>query len=155
MAVGWCMPLWTTAAKSRYGSARWILAMPEGWPDIGGPSSLLVPGWPVVGFGVDREGKLKKTDVLNGQSAQSIADYSGFFLGGTWNREGTIVFASSGRSLRRVPANGGAVADASTVDTAVEQSAHLWPWFAPIRGRVSHLADGTWKVARGMWNTSQ
>jgi serine/threonine-protein kinase len=57
-----------------------------------------------VAFWADN--KLKRTRV-DGTSAPVIICALESFLGGTWTADGTIVFGSTGKGLRRVDANGG------------------------------------------------
>jgi eukaryotic-like serine/threonine-protein kinase len=53
------------------------------------------------------DGKLKKVDVSGG-SVQVICDLPSAWRGGTWNREGTILFAGHGTGLWQVAQTGGA-----------------------------------------------
>ena len=55
------------------------------------------------------------------------------FLGGAWNAEGTIIFASGGTSasLFSVPAAGGEAKPLTTHDASREETGHFWPWFLP------------------------
>ena len=52
-------------------------------------------------------GKLKKIDVSGGP-AQTLCDAPGIFYGGSWNRDGAIIFGSAGATqLMRVSSEGG------------------------------------------------
>jgi serine/threonine protein kinase len=74
-------------------------------------------------------GKLKKIDVSGG-SPQTLCD-ARLGRGGTWNRDGVIVFAPTTRSaLYRVSAAGGEAAPLTTLDPSSETS-HRWPQFLP------------------------
>jgi Tol biopolymer transport system component len=74
-------------------------------------------------------GKLKKTDVAGGPP-QTLCE-APVGLGGTWNRDGVIVFAPGQSSaLYRVSAAGGEEAPLTTLDQAHESS-HRWPQFLP------------------------
>lgn len=81
-----------------------------------------------VGFFAD--GKLKKTDIAGGP-VQVIADApSG--RGGTWNRDGVIVFTPSGAlidGLYRVSSGGGPVTRISM--PVGDENSHRWPMFLP------------------------
>ncbi|HET9384097.1 MAG TPA: protein kinase [Gemmatimonadales bacterium] len=70
--------------------------------------------------------KLRKVDAKGGppQEVASVADFSG----GTWNREGVIVFGTS-QGLFRVPAEGGTPERVTTVEKS--ETGHLWPRFLP------------------------
>jgi Tol biopolymer transport system component len=69
--------------------------------------------------------KLKRVDMAGGP-AQVICDATGS-RGGTWNSEGTIVFALTG-GLFHVPAVGG---QAVRVKPRESVGAPTWPWFLP------------------------
>jgi len=69
--------------------------------------------------------KLKRVDLAGGP-AREICDATGG-RGGTWNSEGTIVFALT-RGLYRVPAAGG---HAVQVTTRESSGSPFWPWFLP------------------------
>jgi serine/threonine protein kinase/Tol biopolymer transport system component len=91
-----------------------------------------------IGFFAD--GKLKRIPVSGG-SPLTICDAPNG-EGGTWNREGVIVFApDSAGPLHRVLAAGGVSAPVTTVDKA-QESAHVWPQFLPDGKRVIYLARG-------------
>jgi Tol biopolymer transport system component len=87
------------------------------------------------------DGKLKKLE-LSGGPAQSICDApSG--RGGTWNKEGVIVFtptASSGIGLYRIPASGGTPTQASKLDTSRGELSHRWPMFLPDGRHYLYMA---------------
>jgi eukaryotic-like serine/threonine-protein kinase len=71
-------------------------------------------------------GKLKKIEASGGP-AQEICSVSGF-AGGTWNREGTILFGSA-KGLFRVSAEGGKPEAVTTLEPG--ESGHYWPHFLP------------------------
>jgi len=55
-----------------------------------------------------------------------------FGRGGSWSRQGTILFASSSQGpLHRVPADGGTPMPATTLDSANAEVSHRWPDFLP------------------------
>jgi eukaryotic-like serine/threonine-protein kinase len=87
------------------------------------------------------DGKLKKLE-LSGGPAQSICDApSG--RGGTWNKDGVIVFtpaASSGVGLYRIPASGGPATPISKLDTGRGELSHRWPMFLPDGRHYLYLA---------------
>ena len=87
-----------------------------------------------IGFFADE--KLKKVAVTGGPP-QPICDAPGGRRA-TWNAEGTIVFASLGRGLVRVPAAGG-VPTPVTTPTHRENELHRFPWFLPDGQRFLYL----------------
>jgi Tol biopolymer transport system component len=77
-------------------------------------------------------GKLKKINVnANGGPPQDISDsVSG--RGGTWSKDGVIVFTpSSNQNLFSVPAAGGTPEPASKLDVSKGENSHRWPWSLP------------------------
>ena len=75
-------------------------------------------------------GKLK-TVALGGSSAQTLCNApSG--RGGTWNRDGTILFATNiGAGLYRVGHAGGEPVAVTVLDRTHEENSHRWPQFLP------------------------
>ena len=76
-------------------------------------------------------GKLKRTELAAG-TPQILADASFDPRGGTWGRDGTIVFAPSFQgSLLRIPAAGGTASPAIALDAIRKEQTHRWPSFLP------------------------
>jgi Tol biopolymer transport system component len=75
-------------------------------------------------------GKLKKVDIL-GRSVEVMADAPNG-RGGTWNKEGVIVFTPDVLTgLRRVSASGGPATEITKLDSSRPESSHRWPTFLP------------------------
>jgi len=86
------------------------------------------------------QGKLLKSEVT-GTPAQSIAETgTPFVQGGTWSREGTIVYARNNGNLMQVPASGGTPAPLTAL--APGERAHRWPQFLPDGKRFLYLRVG-------------
>jgi Tol biopolymer transport system component len=87
------------------------------------------------------DGKLKKLEISGGP-VQIICDApSG--RGGTWNKDGVIVFtpdARSGEGLYRVSASGGALAPLSKLDKNRRELSHRWPTFLPDQTHFLYMA---------------
>src|SRR5439155_16232011 len=74
------------------------------------------------------EDKLKRIDIVGG-ALQVLANAAAPW-GGTWNRDGTIVFAPIGAGpLWKVPATGGEPVAATQLETG--QASHRFPQFLP------------------------
>jgi Tol biopolymer transport system component len=86
------------------------------------------------------DGKLKRIPVSGG-SPLVICDAPNP-NGGTWNREGVIVFASEASPLHRVLAAGGVSAPVTTLDKTQRETAHSWPQFLPDGQRFLYWARG-------------
>jgi eukaryotic-like serine/threonine-protein kinase len=81
--------------------------------------------------------KLKRIAIAGGP-AQTIADVEGNVLGGSWNRDGTILFGSFA-GLMQVPASGGTP---SPVTKAAASQPHVAPHFLPDGRRFLYLRGG-------------
>jgi Tol biopolymer transport system component len=81
-------------------------------------------------IGFDAGGKLKKIDISGGP-AQTLCDITGLAVGGSWNREGMIIFGTSYAGLMRVSANGGSASPLTTVDSSRKETNHAFPSFLP------------------------
>ena len=81
-----------------------------------------------VGFFADS--RLKTVDITDG-AVQILCD-APLGLGGTWSRDGTIVFAPSLYGpLNRVPASGGTPTAATKIPHPGSVQSHRWPFFLP------------------------
>ena len=81
--------------------------------------------------------KLKRIAIAGGP-AQTIADVEGNVLGGSWNRDGSILFGSF-TGVMQVPASGGTP---SPVTKAAANQPHLAPHFLPDGRRFLYLRGG-------------
>lgn len=84
-------------------------------------------------------GKLQRVDVMGGPP-QIICDANGFG-GGTWNSDGTIVFAAGTGPLLRVPARGGKAVPVTTLDASRGETVHRYPWFLPEGRQFLYVAS--------------
>ncbi len=73
--------------------------------------------------------EFKKVDVSGGP-AQTLCTFSGAVLGGTWNREGVILFGTY-KGLMRVSENGGVATPMTTIDVSRKEVFHGFPSFLP------------------------
>jgi eukaryotic-like serine/threonine-protein kinase len=81
-----------------------------------------------IGFFAD--GKLKKVDV-SGKLPQILCE-APEPRGGTWNHEGTIIFArSANEGLFRISSAGGEPSPVTTPDLSRQEISHRWPQFLP------------------------
>lgn len=96
-----------------------------------GASNATPPFWPPDGrfIGFFAGGKLKKIEASGGPS-QTICDV-GASRGGTWNREGLIVFGGASGPLYRVSVGGGEPTAATVLDQSSFETSHRWPQFLP------------------------
>ena len=73
---------------------------------------------------------LKRAPATGGPSETITASPAGG--GGTWNRDGVILFSTGpGSSILRVPSAGGLATPATSVTASQQVIAHAWPYFLP------------------------
>src|SRR5215831_4625063 len=107
--------------------------------EIGGRSASTIPGtedashpfWSPDGrsIGFFAQGKLKRVDVFSGKSAQILCE-APHGRGGTWNKDGVVLFAPDGfGGLYRVSSAGGTATEVTRVDAS--EYSHRWPVFLP------------------------
>jgi len=97
-----------------------------------GTEDAFSPFWSPDGrfIGFFAGGKLKKIDA-SGAPPQTLCDAADS-RGGTWNRDGVIVFASSAFGLLyRVSAAGGEPSPVTALDQSRFETSHRWPYFLP------------------------
>jgi eukaryotic-like serine/threonine-protein kinase len=75
-------------------------------------------------------GKLRTIDVSGG-AAETLCEISGIILGGSWNRDGVIIFGTTNTGLMRVSANGGPASPLTTLDASRGEAFHDLPQFLP------------------------
>lgn len=106
-----------------------------------GTQGASYPFWSPDGktLGFFAEGKLKKVNVSGGQ-AQIVCDAPNG-RGGTWNRDGVIVFNPDALGgLYRVPSWGGSPVPITTLEASRYESSHRWPMFLPDGKHFLYLA---------------
>ena len=85
-------------------------------------------------------GKLKKIEIRGGLP-QTLAD-AAEARGGSWNRDGVIVFSPGFGPVYSISAAGGARIPVTTLDAARQESWHVWPSFLPDGRHFLFLTDG-------------
>ena len=83
-----------------------------------------------VAFGTSDPSSLKKIDISGGP-AQTICSVPGTVSGGSWNREGVIIFGTSAGGLMRVAAVGGVASELTRTDPSRRETYHAMPFFLP------------------------
>jgi eukaryotic-like serine/threonine-protein kinase len=78
----------------------------------------------------DAGGKLKKIDVSGG-GAETLCGLSSNAVGGSWNRDGVIIFGQVPGVIMRVSANGGSPSPLTTLDLSRGEIQHDLPSFLP------------------------
>ena len=99
-----------------------------------------------IGF-FSNAGQLRKVAIGSGAVVNLCDAPNG--RGGTWNRDGVILFAA-GTVLQRVDAGGGKPVTVTKPETERE-TAHLWPCFLPDGSHFIYLAKGTNRENGGIY----
>ncbi len=81
-----------------------------------------------IAFGAD--GKLKTVDVASG-TVEILCGAPGLVIGGSWNRDGTIIFGSFPGGIMTVSASGGTATPVTTLDPSRQEIYHGMPIFLP------------------------
>jgi eukaryotic-like serine/threonine-protein kinase len=108
---------------------------------LAGTDRATAPFWAPDGraLGFFADGKLKRID-LSGGAPQVLAD-AAVPRGGTWNRDGIVVFAATtGSGLMQVAATGGTATVLTRLTSG--QSSHWWPQFLPDGRRFLFFVVG-------------
>jgi serine/threonine protein kinase len=93
-----------------------------------------------LGFFANRQ--LKKIEASGGP-AQNLAD-APLGRGGSWNREGVILFVPNSRAaVHRVSASGGEASPVTKLDAEASEQSHRWPVFLPDGRRFLYLAQNS------------
>ncbi len=92
-----------------------------------------------LGFFAD--GKLKRIDASGG-SPETLCD-APQGRGGTWSRDGVILFAPTvGGPIYRVSSSGGPATPVTRVDPSRRETSHRWPCFLPDGRHFLYLVQG-------------
>jgi Tol biopolymer transport system component/predicted Ser/Thr protein kinase len=86
--------------------------------------------------------KLKKMDLAGGAS-ETVCDLPGPPIGGSWSRDGVIIFGSNRGGLWRVPATGGAATQLTALDLSRNERSHELPTFLPDGRHFIYLRAST------------
>jgi Tol biopolymer transport system component len=130
----------------------WVRALDALIPQaLAGTEGARYPFWSpdsrFVGFFAS--GKLKKVAAAGGP-VQTLCD-AGVTPGGTWNRDGVIIFGTLSSGLFRVSALGGAVTPVTSLDRARQDLTHHSPSFLPDgRHFRYHIRSGR-RETRGVY----
>ena len=107
---------------------------------LAGTEHAWAPFWAPDGgmLGFFSDGKLKTIDIKSG-GAVSVCDAPNS-RGGSWAKDGTIIFAPDFRTgIYRVPAAGGTAVQVTQMDEA-KYTSHRWPFFLPDGKHFLYLA---------------
>jgi serine/threonine protein kinase len=156
-------------ALSPDGSAlAYVASGPDGVPQIWirrfqtlsahplrGTEEAIFPFWSPNGqsLGFFSKGTLKRMNLAGGPARVLAATPEP--CGGAWSASGVILFAGRTQGgLQRVSAEGGDVADATRLDSALEQTSHRWPRFIGDGSRFLYFARSRREQSEGIYLAS-
>ncbi|HEX4003123.1 MAG TPA: protein kinase [Candidatus Acidoferrales bacterium] len=91
-------------------------------------------------IGFEAGGELRKIDVSGGPP-ESLCALNLTGVGGSWNRDGTIIFGQFGGPIMQVSAGGGVATPVTVLDNAHGDVAHTDPSFLPDGRHFLYLRD--------------
>ncbi len=77
------------------------------------------------------EGRLKRTPAEGGAVEVLAGDLPSDTRGGSWGRDGTILFGSAHGPIHRLSPMSGKITRETSLDTSREEGSHRWPHFLP------------------------
>ena len=130
MASCWPPRCATRAVRFRFGFGLWTL--PTAGSYLGQKAAECLSGRRMTGpSDFLPGGKLKRIDV-DGGSLQNLCDVSLAPRGGSWSRNGVILFTPNvDTPLYRIPATGGTAVAVTALDNSRGDKSHRWPQFLP------------------------
>jgi eukaryotic-like serine/threonine-protein kinase len=90
----------------------------------------------------DGGGKLEKIDISGGP-AQALCDLRGGAVGGSWNRDGVIIFAEAPGPVMRVSADGGPATPVTALDPSRGDITDVLPVFFPDGRHFIYIQNST------------
>ena len=92
----------------------------------------------------DSSTKLRKVDV-SGDPPQDLCDRPALAapVGGSWNRDGIIIFGTNGTGLMKIPATGGTPAPVTVLDASRHEREHELPVFLPDGRHFLYFRNST------------
>ncbi len=134
-------------------SRLWIRDLDNTQPrELEGTDDASYPFWAPDGraIGFFAGGKLKTVSVAGGSPLVLAEAPSG--KGGTWNSEGTVLFAPSfSGPIHRVPATGGDSVPVTKLDAGKGESSHRFPVFLPDGRHFLYLSRGIGAGGNTLW----
>jgi Tol biopolymer transport system component len=98
----------------------------------------------------DSGGKLKKI-AISGGAAVTICDLNGIMAGGSWNRDGVIIFAQIPGGVMQVSAGGGSPSQLTALDRSRGEVVHVVPSFLPDGRHFVYLRRSTVPENNGVY----
>jgi Tol biopolymer transport system component len=94
--------------------------------------------------------KMSAVDIATGET-RDICDKPGPVIGGTWNKEGVIVFGTNTRPLYRVPATGGTAVAITALNGQRGETSHQQPTFLPDGRHLLYLVVSADTAVAGIY----
>jgi serine/threonine protein kinase len=94
--------------------------------------------------------KLQRVEA-SGSPPQTVCDLPAPARGGTWNRDGVILFGLTDGPLYRVPAGGGEPTPTTTLNQSQFERSHRWPFFLPDGRHFLYLVNNNQAEGGGLY----
>jgi eukaryotic-like serine/threonine-protein kinase len=98
----------------------------------------------------DSGGKLKKM-AISGGAAETICDLNGITAGGSWSRDGVIIFAQIPGGVMQVSASGGSPSPLTALNRSRGEVVHVEPSFLPDGRHFVYLRRSTVPENNGVY----
>jgi len=98
----------------------------------------------------DASGKLKKVAVTGGPP-QTLSAVSAPVVGGSWNRDDTILFSVNLGGIMQIPASGGTPVPLTVLDASRKEAGHVFPTFLPDGRHFIYLSISTLAENSGVY----
>ncbi len=133
----------------------WIRSLDslEARPLPGSESSVLAPFfWSFDSryIAFDAGGELKTIDI-SGSPAETLCNLTGYGVGGSWNRDGVIIFGQSPGVIMRISAKGGSASPLTTLDASRGEIQHVFPSFLPDGRHFIYLRTASKPESSGVY----
>jgi len=98
----------------------------------------------------DALNKLVKVEVSGGQP-QTLCEIKGIITGGSWSRDGVIIFGSFGGGTWRVSESGGAPSPVTAIDVSRQEIGHSTPVWLPDRKHFLYVRQSSLPENAGIY----
>ncbi len=95
-------------------------------------------------------GKIRKIDIAGGPT-QTLCDAPPVMLGGSWNKDGVILFGNNSGPILRVPSTGGKAEPVTQLEESRDEALHTDPIFLPDGVHFVYLRDSRKADEKGVY----
>ncbi|HEX4615450.1 MAG TPA: protein kinase [Stellaceae bacterium] len=95
-------------------------------------------------------GKIRKIDIAGGPP-QTLCDAPPVMLGGSWNKDGVILFGSNSGPIQRVPSTGGKAEPVTQLEQSRNEALHTDPIFLPDGAHFIYIRQSGKAEQKGVY----